>query len=353
MLFNEPCKTGQLQVDESTVQVMAPLQKLLWSTPRADVTYIGLKTGPIMADLTIYTAQHTFPASFIAKQKAEQFLTFFPGVPMGLPVQQPVLANVSSPPSWQPPSQNAHASPRTVPLPEAHPEPAPQGPSPSQPSEQETQHAYYPYGMPEQPAPPAYQPPFKPRKKGPNKLKSGLVSYFTWASKYPIWAICIILILFFASYLGGIGVGRASTTNSTTQATPASQPTQAAVTQPTPTTQPTVAPSPTKPPTPTPTPKWTTTHTFQGNGTKKTDIFTVSNQWKLFWSCNPSSSFGGSYNVIVAVVGSDGTPIDPGAVNTICSSSNTHDSTDEYQGGDIYLDVTSEAAWTIQVQELK
>ena len=37
--------------------------------------------------------------------------------------------------------------------------------------------------------------------------------------------------------------------------------------------------------------------------------------------------------------------IDPGAVNTICKSGNTGDSTQEYQGGDVYLDVNSEAAW--------
>ena len=98
---------------------------------------------------------------------------------------------------------------------------------------------------------------------------------------------------------------------------------------------------------------WTTTHTFQGNGTKKTAIFTVGNDWKIIWMCTPSSSFGGSYNLIVSVIGSDGSPIDPAAVNTICKSGNTHDMTEEHQGGSIYLDIGSEGAWTVQVQELK
>jgi hypothetical protein len=98
---------------------------------------------------------------------------------------------------------------------------------------------------------------------------------------------------------------------------------------------------------------WTTTHTFQGNGTKKTAIFTVGNDWKIVWTCNPSSSFGGSYNLIVMVVGSDGSPIDPTAVNTICKAGNTHDVTEEHQGGSVYLDIESEGAWSITVQELK
>ncbi len=45
--------------------------------------------------------------------------------------------------------------------------------------------------------------------------------------------------------------------------------------------------------------------------------------------------------------------VDMAAVNTICKSGNTSDSTEEHQGGDVYLDITSEAAWKIQIQELK
>ncbi len=111
MLFNAPCSTGDLQVDDVNVQVMAPLQQLLWSTPRRDVTYIGLETGTITTDLTIYTSQYTFPASSIEKQSAWAFCTFFPGVPVGSPMQQ-APSDVSSSPSWQ-----AASSPGTVPLP--------------------------------------------------------------------------------------------------------------------------------------------------------------------------------------------------------------------------------------------
>lgn len=123
------------------------------------------------------------------------------------------------------------------------------------------------------------------------------------------------------------------------------------------TTQATNTPSATNTPkptaTPTHTPKWTTVQTFTGNGDKKTGTFTVPDDWKIVWSCDPNSFDGIQFNVIVDVYGSDGTPIDPGAVNTICKSGNTGDSTEEHQGGDVYLDVQSEGAWTIQVQVLK
>jgi hypothetical protein len=98
---------------------------------------------------------------------------------------------------------------------------------------------------------------------------------------------------------------------------------------------------------------WTTTHTFTGNGTKKTAIFTAPDDWKIVWKCDPTTFYGGSYNLIVSVTGSDGSPIDPAAINTICKAGNTRDMTEEHQGGQVYLDITSEGAWTIQVQELK
>ena len=98
--------------------------------------------------------------------------------------------------------------------------------------------------------------------------------------------------------------------------------------------------------------QWTTTHTFTGNGVKKTAFFTVAEDWQLIWKCDPSSFIGGSYNVQVFVYGSDGSLNDV-AINTLCKNGNVSGSTEEHQGGNIYLEVNSEAAWTIQVQELK
>jgi hypothetical protein len=99
-------------------------------------------------------------------------------------------------------------------------------------------------------------------------------------------------------------------------------------------------------------PKWTTTHTFTGNGIKKTAIFTAPDDWKIVWKCNPSSFFGSQYNVQVYVYNSDGSIADV-AINELCKSGNTSGETEEHQGGDVYLDINSEGYWVIQVQEFK
>ncbi len=85
----------------------------------------------------------------------------------------------------------------------------------------------------------------------------------------------------------------------------------------------------------------------------KTETFTVGNDWKLQWSCTPSSSYLGEYNVMVDVYNSDGTSADLGAINTICQSGNVSGETEERVSGDLYLDVQSEGAWTMTIQELK
>jgi len=121
----------------------------------------------------------------------------------------------------------------------------------------------------------------------------------------------------------------------------------------TPTAQDTTAPTEQATQAPTVALKWTTTQSFSGNGSKKTQIFTVPNDWKIVWKCDPSSSFGGQYNVIVGITASDGSSIDPAAINTICKAGNTGDSTEEHQGGQVYLDIESEGAWSITIQELK
>src|SRR5579875_761696 len=176
---------------------------------------------------------------------------------------------------------------------------------------------------PQQQYPPIYRPPQPPKKK----------------SKLPI--------------IIGVGAALASQGGTSTKTTTNTS-TQSAQQQPTsvPTTAPT--PAPTTPPTPTPKPlKWTTVQTFTGNGDKKTAIFDTPVDWKIVWSCNPSSFYGGEYNLIVSVYGSDGSDIDLSAINTICQAGNTSDLTEEHQGGQVYLDIASEGAWTIQIQELK
>lgn len=98
---------------------------------------------------------------------------------------------------------------------------------------------------------------------------------------------------------------------------------------------------------------WQVTHTFGGNGIKKTAVFTVPDDWKIDWTCNPSSFYSEQYNVIVSVMAPDGSPVDMAAINSICRAGNTGGTTEEHQGGQVYLDVNSEALWVVQVEELK
>lgn len=95
---------------------------------------------------------------------------------------------------------------------------------------------------------------------------------------------------------------------------------------------------------------WTVTHTFRGDGIKKTEAFTVGDDWKLQWKCNSDTANVGGYNVIVTVY-TDTNTIQDIAVNTICNPGNLSGETEEHQGGNIYLDVNSEASWTLTVQE--
>lgn len=175
-----------------------------------------------------------------------------------------------------------------------------------------------------------------PRKKG----------FLSKKVSVPVWLVILTVLILLGSIITAATKSGSDTTASTgsssAQSSSASQATAA------PTTAPTQAPTPT----PTPAPKWTTIQTFTGNGIKKTQVFTTGSDWKINWSCDPSSFYGGQYNLIVTVYGSDGSPIDV-AVNSICKSGNTSDSTEEHQGGSIYLDINSEGAWKLQVQNLQ
>jgi hypothetical protein len=103
---------------------------------------------------------------------------------------------------------------------------------------------------------------------------------------------------------------------------------------------------------PTPSPlAWGTTHTFTGNGVKKTEIFTVGDNWKIKWSCDPASAYNGSYNVTITVHNANGTYKDL-AINTMCNSSNTSGETEEHSGGKVYLDIAVGYVWEVTIQEL-
>lgn len=188
---------------------------------------------------------------------------------------------------------------------------------PQQPYPPQTQ-----YGAPP-PPPPGMMPPGPPPKK---------------KFRLPVWAWIIIAIF----VLGAIGSMFNRTPGTTTPGTTSAAPTD--------------TPTPAATPTPSPTPKpkvWTTVQTFTGNGNKKTTTFTAPDDWKIIWKCDPTNNAIGQYNVIVDVKAADGSDVDPGAINTICKSGNTTGETEERQGGQVYLDVSSEDNWTVQIQVQK
>lgn len=182
---------------------------------------------------------------------------------------------------------------------------------------------------PPQPGQPFYPPPAQPPKR----------------SRRNLWIGIIVVVLVLAC-IGGIANAIGGQQSSSPGNTPVTQATATPTFTPTPST-------PTPTPTPKPPPKWTTIQSFKGNGNKKTGTFTVPDDWRLAWSCNPSSFYGGQYNLIVDVYNADGSFLDLAAINTICQKGNTSDFTEEHSGGPVYLDVQSEAAWTINIQVLK
>jgi hypothetical protein len=101
---------------------------------------------------------------------------------------------------------------------------------------------------------------------------------------------------------------------------------------------------------------WTTTHSFKGNSSGETATFHVSsNDWRLHWTCQPSSFDGMSFNVIMHVVyASDGAIADYAAVNIICDDNVRSGTTDVHNvSGDVYIDVNSEGSWAVDIQELE
>ncbi len=188
----------------------------------------------------------------------------------------------------------------------------------------------------------------QPQYQQPQPQRSGCRSTLTRRVSVPLWLVIVCALITIGSCTSLVANQQTTQNTAPTVSTPDS-----ATSQPQTPVNSNPTPAPTIKPTPTHTPKWTTIQTFSGNGSKKTPAFTVPDNWQLVWSCDPSSSFGGSYNVIVAVVGTDGSQIDPTAVNTICQSGNKGDQTQEYQGGSVYLDVQSEGAWTIKVKALE
>ncbi len=183
---------------------------------------------------------------------------------------------------------------------------------------------------PMQPYASQYQPPMSP----PKKSRKGLFIVLGVILAIVLIACVGISVL----VAGGIFAARQAVNQVSTQVvqqtTQVSQPTQ-----------------------PTTSGTWTTVQTFTGNGTRKTAVFTVPDNWKIVYTCTYLSINGITANgvLVVSVFGADGTPLDAAAVNATCKKgvTKTTGETEEHQGGQVYLNITGTGDWTIQIQELK
>lgn len=263
---------------------------------------------------------------------------------------------------------NPGTPPGQPPYPQGFGQPAPHEPSappswtPSMPSAPQ-QLPNVQYGG--SPPPPGW-PPTPPNTGGrSNNEGSALKSLSSWFTRLPtlgkvgvgcgsLIAVCMVCSLCGAmlNFASGNGPSTGNTANSSNSSGNVNAPNNGAADKgTTATVGPTATPRATA--TPTTAPKWTTIQSFKGNGNKKTASFSVPDTWQIAWTCNPSSSYIGQYNVIVDVYNSDGTDYDLGAINTICQHGNTGDSTQERGSGDVYLDVQSEGAWVMNIQVYK
>jgi len=162
--------------------------------------------------------------------------------------------------------------------------------------------------------------------------------YLSWLKRRPVLGGCVSLIAacVILSVCGvalqAIGGGGKSSTDTGTQQTSQRHATNTS-------RPPTVTPKPVGP-------------IFQqsGSGSTKTKNFDASGDWTVAWTCNPASSFGGQYNLIVSVNNSDGSLADPAGINVICKTGTTSGSTVEHNlSGTFYLDIISEGDWTFTV----
>lgn len=100
------------------------------------------------------------------------------------------------------------------------------------------------------------------------------------------------------------------------------------------------------------TPSGQISHTYHGPGNLKTDPITITgSSWKMTWTCDPDSFDGLPWNFSVSLYHTDGTFLEPYAINEICSPGITSGSKVEYRGDTFYLEILAEGNWSLNIQE--
>jgi hypothetical protein len=98
--------------------------------------------------------------------------------------------------------------------------------------------------------------------------------------------------------------------------------------------------------------EWVTIQTFSGNGSKTTSEFTVSNNWRIVWSCDLASHNNTDYTLFIRAHTETNVLLN-NSVETTCSKNNTHSFSQVTQGGKIHLSILSEGSWNVEIQNLK
>lgn len=97
--------------------------------------------------------------------------------------------------------------------------------------------------------------------------------------------------------------------------------------------------------------KWATVRTFTGNAGERTSVFTVPDDWKIVWSCDPKSFQSSHANLNVSVYGPPNGALVNVAVSAVCKPGETSGSTEEHVGGRVFLVIEGRGNWRLQVQE--
>jgi hypothetical protein len=93
---------------------------------------------------------------------------------------------------------------------------------------------------------------------------------------------------------------------------------------------------------------WVATKSWQGNGNKETETFTVTGHWRVDWIFSPSSSNGGAFQVFI--YSADGRQLLNLAANSLKGGADTN----FWAGpGTYYLKISSAGGdWKVGVQDL-
>lgn len=97
MLLDITCKAGKLQVlEEGTIRVMAPFNRIVWQVPCGAIIRITAKDGfAFSSDITFHTEQGQYQADMVPKTHTSKIYALFPHLEVG--ATQPVYQQQSAP----------------------------------------------------------------------------------------------------------------------------------------------------------------------------------------------------------------------------------------------------------------